>query len=195
MNPLQVERLQNMELAPAWMNALRDLVEPAESYVAEKMGNRFKNLDTNADNFVKRQLSPREIDDINRDRSLMEGAPPATAQDLNELGLGSQGGMTPNTFGPKSAWEALENLQPSGSTAPNPSRSPQWLNDIANQKMREDQITKELEQQIRQQQPNSGNNPFNQIWGGSGIQDPRREGGMSRQNHPLNKFRNMLFPE
>lgn len=153
MNPLQVERLQNMELAPAWMNALRDLVEPAEGYVAEKMGNRFKNLDTNADNFVKRQLSPREIDDINRDRSLMEGAPPATAQDLNELGLGSQGGMTPSTFGPKSAWEALENLQPSGSTAPNPSRSPQWLEDIAKQKQLEESMMDMMKQPQRQPHP------------------------------------------
>ena len=77
----------DLQVAPGWMNALRD----AEAYVATQMGNRFKNLDTNADNFVKRKLSSREIDDINRDRSLMEGAPPATYEDLS--------GLVPNTTG------------------------------------------------------------------------------------------------
>ena len=59
-------------------------------------------------------LSEREIADRERDRFLMENSPNATAQDLQEFGLDSQGRMTPNTFGSGSAWRELEGLQPSG---------------------------------------------------------------------------------
>ena len=95
-------------------------------------------------------------------RKAMENAPYATNQDLQDFGLDSQGRMTPNTFGQRPSWEALENLQPSGGGAPNPGRSPQWLEDIAKQKMIENQAMQDLEQQIRQQQQNSRRmeNPF-----------------------------------
>jgi len=141
MNPLQVAQLQNMQLAgpntapnpgrsPEWMKQIA---------IQKAKENSF--------------LNEREIANRERDRFLMENSPNATAQDLNEFGLDSQGRMTPSTFGPKSAWEALENLQPSGSTAPNPSRSPQWLEDIAKQKQLEESMMDMMKQPQRQPHP------------------------------------------
>lgn len=97
-------------------------------------------------------LSEREIANRERDRFLMENSPNATAQDLQDFRLNSQGRMTPNTFGQGSVWKELEGLQPSGSTAPNPWRSPPWLEDIAKQKMIEDKAMQDLENEIRSQQ-------------------------------------------
>lgn len=62
---------------------------------------------------------------------------------------------------PKSLWKNFENLQPSDGGPPNPGRSLQFLKDMAELKMKENQS---MQQQRRQQ-------------------------------HPLSKFREMLFPE
>ena len=72
-----------------------------------------------SDNLLKKKTE-RDIKNRKRDLFLMENSPYATSQDLEEFGLDPQGRMTPNTFGPESAWKELENLQPSGNLAPNP---------------------------------------------------------------------------
>ena len=59
-------------------------------------------------------------------------------------------------------WKALKELELTGkvpsSAAPNSVHSPQYLKDRATQKMRENQITKELEEEIKKRQQNSGTN-------------------------------------
>ena len=150
MNLMQLAQLQNMQLA-----APNTAPNPERSPEWMEQIARQKAIENSS-------LSEREIANRERDRFLMENSPNATAQDLQDFGLDSQGRMTPNTFGQGSVWKELEGLQPSGSTAPNPGRSPQWLEDIAKQKMIENQAMQDLEQQIRQQQQNSRRmeNPF-----------------------------------
>jgi len=156
------------------------------------------------------ERSPEWLEQTAR-RKAMENAPYATDQDLQDFQLDPRGNMTPNTFQQGSAWKALENLQPNGRTAPNPGRSPQWLEDRAQQKMIEDQTTKELEQQTMQQQQNRwrihGDTWREQTGQPNGnIFSAPTEEEMSRyknnqdqffntMKHPLSKFREALFPE
>ena len=158
--PSHYSRLNNMQLA-----APNTAPNPGRSPEWMEQIARQKAMENSS-------LSEREIANRERDRFLMENSPNATAQDLNEFGLDSQGRMTPNTFGQRPSWQALENLQPYGGGAPNPGRSPQWLEDTAKQKMIEDQSMQQLEQSMMEM-----------------MKQQRR------QTHPLSKFREMLFPE
>ena len=172
MNLAQLAQLQNMQLA-APNNMFNELnsspdVSSQQSYVkrrgpqigADAMFNAMS-LGLNP-NGTPNERSPEWMEQIARQNSARTPIFESGATRANMQGVA-----------PRSPWENFENLQPYDGGAPNPGRSLQFLEGMAELKMREDQNNR-----IR-------SNPFAAPTPG--------EVDRYRSNHPLNRFMNMLL--
>tara|TARA_R110001592_G_scaffold298673_1_gene569483 strand:- start:343 stop:876 length:534 start_codon:yes stop_codon:yes gene_type:complete len=175
MNFAQLAQLQNMQLA-APNNMFNELnsspdVSSQQSYVRRggpQIGADAMSSGLNP-NGTPNERSPKWMEKIAIQKAL-EKTPYSARTPIFESGA-TRANM--QGVAPRSPWENFENLQPYNGGAPNPGRSPQWVEDMAKQKMIEDQSNR-----IR-------SNPF--------AAPTPKEVDRYQSNHPLNQFMHMLL--